>query len=100
MNIFRSANRNGCRDPLILQARYPARGYGRFSMLYVKNVPGWERAVRVVAGLAMIGCGLFGLKGLPVGYLIAAVGGFTLLTGFVGFCPMCAMAGRRRDPKE
>jgi hypothetical protein len=69
-------------------------------MLYVKNVPGWERAVRVVAGLAMIACGLFGLKGLPVGYLIAAVGIFTLLTGFVGFCPMCAIAGRRLDSKK
>jgi hypothetical protein len=69
-------------------------------MLYVKNVPGWERAVRVVAGLAMIACGLFGLKGLPIGYLIAAVGAVTLLTGFVCFCPMCAMAGRRGGAKK
>ena len=69
-------------------------------MLYVKNVPAWERAVRVVAGLAMIGCGLLGLKGLAIGYLIAAVGAFTLLTGFVGFCPMCAMAGRRPGTKK
>jgi hypothetical protein len=69
-------------------------------MLYVKNLPAWERAVRVVAGLAMIGCGLFGLKGLAIGYLIAAVGASTLLTGFVGFCPMCAMAGRRPSTKK
>jgi hypothetical protein len=69
-------------------------------MLYVKNVPAWERAARVAAGLAMIACGLLGLKGLAIGYLIAAVGGFTLLTGFVGFCPMCAMAGRRADTKK
>ena len=69
-------------------------------MLYVKNVPGWERAVRVVAGVAMIACGLLGLKGLMVGYLIAASGVVTLLTGFVGFCPMCAMAGRRLDTEK
>jgi hypothetical protein len=69
-------------------------------MLYVKNVPAWERAVRVVAGLAMIACGFFGLKGLAIGYLIAAVGALTLLTGFVGFCPMCAMSGRRLGNKE
>ena len=69
-------------------------------MFYVKNVPAWERAVRVVAGLAMLACGLFGLKGLAIGYLIAAVGAFTLLTGFVGFCPMCAMAGRRLGTKK
>ena len=69
-------------------------------MLYVKNVPGWERTVRVVAGLAMIACGLLGLKGLAIGYLIASVGGVTLLTGFVGFCPMCAMAGRRLDTRK
>ena len=35
-------------------------------MLYVKNVPAWERTVRVVAGLVMIACGLFGLVLKPV----------------------------------
>ena len=68
-------------------------------MFYVKNVPGWERAVRVVAGLAMIGFGLAGpgIAGSTVGYAIAASGVVALLTGFVGFCPMCAMVGRRLD---
>ena len=69
-------------------------------MFYVKNVPAWERAVRVVAGLAMLACGLFGFNGLAIGYLIAAVGVFTLLTGFVGFCPMCAVAGRRPGTRK
>jgi hypothetical protein len=64
-------------------------------MFYVKNVPGWERVLRVIAGLAMIACGLLGLKGLPIGYLLAGSGVLTMLTGFFGFCPMCAMAGRR-----
>ena len=65
-------------------------------MLYHKNLPGWERVVRVAAGAAMIACGLLGLRGMPIGYLIACVGVITGVTGFVGFCPACALAGRRQ----
>lgn len=70
-------------------------------MFYTKNLPGWERALRVLAGLLMLGCGLLGLQGLWIGYLVAAAGVATGLTGFVGFCPMCAMVGRRlpRSPQ-
>jgi hypothetical protein len=64
-------------------------------MFYRKNLPGWERAMRVVGGVVMIGCGLLGLFGTPIGYLIAAAGAVTVMTGFFGFCPMCAMVGRR-----
>lgn len=64
-------------------------------MIYQKNLPGWERAMRVVAGAIMGGCGLYMFPGLPLGYLIAAAGCMTALTGFFGFCPMCAVAGRR-----
>lgn len=68
-------------------------------MFYRKNLPRWERGVRVVAGAAMIACGLLGdLPGTVAGYAIAASGVVTLLTGFVGFCPMCAMVGRRLPP--
>jgi Protein of unknown function (DUF2892) len=64
-------------------------------MFYRKNLPGWERAVRVVGGAAMMACGFLGLSGMPIGYLIACSGVVTALTGFVGFCPMCAMVGRK-----
>ena len=64
-------------------------------MLYRKDLPGWERTMRVVGGAAMVACGLLGLSGMPIGYLIAGAGLVTALTGFVGFCPMCAMAGRK-----
>jgi hypothetical protein len=49
----------------------------------------------------MIACGLFGMPGLPgtpgamAGCLIAGAGAVAILTGFFGFCPMCAMVGRR-----
>ena len=64
-------------------------------MLYVKNVPVWERVMRVVAGVAMVACGLIVLGSGPVGWLSAGAGVVTALTGFVGFCPMCAVAGRK-----
>jgi hypothetical protein len=64
-------------------------------MFYRKNLPGWERTARVLGGVAMIGWGLVSLQGMPIGYLIAGAGVVTAMTGFFGFCPMCAMAGRR-----
>jgi uncharacterized membrane protein len=64
-------------------------------MFYRKNLRGWERAMRVIGGAVMIGYGLAGLPGLPVGYLLTGTGATAILTGFFGFCPMCAMVGRR-----
>jgi len=64
-------------------------------MFYAKNLPLWERALRVLAGVLMLAFGLIGLPGLLMGYLVAGAGVVTALTGFVGFCPMCAMAGRK-----
>ena len=70
-------------------------------MFYRKNLPGWERAMRTVGGVVMIAYGLLGMPGLPgmpgtmAGYLIAGTGVVATLTGFFGFCPMCAMVGRR-----
>ena len=69
-------------------------------MFYRKNLPGWERAMRAVGGALMIAYGLFGTPGLPgmpgamAGYLIAGTGVVAILTGFFGFCQMCAMVGR------
>ena len=64
-------------------------------MIYTKNVPPVERTLRVLVGFALIALGLVGMKGTPLGYILAASGVVALLTGFVGFCPMCALAGRR-----
>jgi uncharacterized membrane protein YeiB len=70
-------------------------------MFYRKNLPGWERAVRSVGGVVMIAYGLLGMPvllsmpGTMAGYLIAGTGVIAILTGFFGFCPMCAMVGRR-----
>ncbi len=68
------------------------------SAFYVKNVPGWERALRVLMGLAAAGFSLFSFAG-PMGWLLAASALGLAVTGLVGFCPMCAMVGRRLDNK-
>ena len=65
-------------------------------MLYPKNVPNWERAIRVVLGIVLIAVAVvqqpFGLLGVII---LIASGVVTLATGFVGWCPACALVGRK-----
>lgn len=68
------------------------------SAFYVKNVPGWERALRIVGGAAAAGFALYSFAG-TTGWLLAASAAGFAVTGLVGFCPMCAMVGRRLDKK-
>ena len=72
---------------------------GRKNMLYRKNIPGWERAVRVIAGLMMIAVGLFWMRGSAMVYVLAAMGVMAAMTGFIGYCPMCSIAGRTLEQK-
>ena len=65
-------------------------------MVYVKNVPMWERAVRVMMGAAMAAGGFFGLHGGVTGYGLVAMGAMAAATGFFGFCPACASSGESR----
>jgi membrane protein implicated in regulation of membrane protease activity len=64
-------------------------------MLYFKNnLPVWERAVRLIFGIGLCLAALFA----PVAWMTwagIAAGLVAAGTGFVGFCPMCAMVGRR-----
>ena len=69
-------------------------------MLYRKNIPGWERGVRIVAGAMMIAAGFLVLPRSPLAYMVAAMGAMVVLTGFVGYCPMCSIAGRRLPEKH
>ncbi len=63
-------------------------------MFYQKNVPAWERGIRVMMGAALAVVGIFCVHSL-LGYVVAAMGAMVALTGFFGFCPACAMVGRR-----
>jgi hypothetical protein len=63
-------------------------------MLYRKNVYAWEQMIRLIAGVAMVGAGFLLVREWP-GYIIAAAGLYTALTGVFGYCPACAMIGRK-----
>lgn len=69
-------------------------------MFYVKNLPPFERVLRIFGGLVLIISGMFyfqgGLGGLW-GILSAGSGAVSIATGFLGFCPACAMVGRKLD---
>lgn len=64
-------------------------------MFYIKNVPVWERLLRVLVGLAIavLAYRSFGLSTTGIILELSAV--FTAMTGFIGFCPMCALVGRK-----
>lgn len=64
-------------------------------MWYRKNVASPERWARVIVGALMIACGLVGLHASSLGLLLAATGAVSLVTALFGYCPACAIAGRR-----
>ena len=64
-------------------------------MFYVKNLPTWERIIRVMMAIALAAYGFLGLGTTTAGYVAMGMGVMMLMTAFLGFCPMCAMAGRK-----
>lgn len=63
-------------------------------MIYVKNLPLWERLLRFGFGMAAAVYAALNIGG-ALGWAIAAGGVGAVLTGIFGFCPACALAGRR-----
>jgi hypothetical protein len=70
-------------------------------MSYRKNVGSKESWARVIGGALIVACALTQIGPTLLGLVLAASGVFTALTGLVGFCPACAMAGRKQleDPR-
>ncbi len=65
-------------------------------MFFIKrNLPTWERAVRIIAGIVVGAAVAAGLTMGLITWLALATAGTLVLTAFVGFCPACAMVGRR-----
>lgn len=65
-------------------------------MFFLKrNLPSWERATRIAIG-ALIVWGIMhsSLNGAVLWGAIATAATM-VLTAFIGFCPACAMIGRR-----
>jgi len=68
-------------------------------MFYQKNLPLCERVLRVLIGIIVIAVTLsLSLAGWIKALIIASAATF-LFFGFIGFCPMCAMVGRKLDAK-
>jgi len=68
-------------------------------MLYRKNVPNWERALRIALSLGAFVMGLI-IWGKPGALALTAGGIGLLLTGFFGFCPACALVGRKIKSRD
>jgi len=66
-------------------------------MFFIKrNLPHWERALRIVMGLLIAAAVYLGLFSAGIlGWAAIATAATLVLTAFVGFCPACAMVGRR-----
>ncbi|MFZ6843270.1 YgaP family membrane protein [Undibacterium sp. RuTC16W] len=68
-------------------------------MLYVKNVPGWERVLRILAGVIAIAASIYFFDG-KLALMLALSAAGMVMSGLFGFCPMCAMVGRRLDRRD
>lgn len=65
-------------------------------MLYRKNIYAWEQWTRIVLGVALIALALFGPPGGWISWIIGLAGVSAATTGVFGWCPACAMVGRRQ----
>jgi len=65
----------------------------------MKNEASWDRIVRVVAGVGLVGFGI-GVFASPWSWLVAVVGAVLLVTGIVGVCPLYAMLHLRTNGGE
>ena len=50
-----------------------------------------DRMIRVVAGIILLGLGLFGVVTGTLGLVFKILGSLALLTGLIGFCPVYAL---------
>jgi hypothetical protein len=64
------------------------------SAFYAKNVPPAERVLRLLVSIVAIVIAFIALDGAWRPIVAAGAGAFAL-TGLVGFCPACAMIGRK-----
>lgn len=66
-------------------------------MFYKKNVPSWERALRLVIGALGLAYAAINWDGSLLAVGLGMMGATLAASGLVGFCPMCAMVGRKLD---
>ncbi|HZG19300.1 MAG TPA: DUF2892 domain-containing protein [Herbaspirillum sp.] len=64
-------------------------------MFFKKNLAKWERALRLCAGLAVVGAAFLIPFLHEIQWPTIGVGALVACTGCIGFCPMCALFGRK-----
>lgn len=64
-------------------------------MLYRKNMNRPESLLRIAGGLALAAVALWWQGAAPLGLVLAASGIGTAISGAFGYCPACALVGRR-----
>ncbi len=55
------------------------------------NESSWDRLIRVVLGIALVGLNLGSVVTGSWGLILLAVGAILILTGLTGFCPLYAL---------
>ena len=64
-------------------------------MTFKRNVPGWERGLRAACGIVLLVVAtLMPLAGWQL-WAVLAGGARLLVSALAGFCPACALVGRR-----
>ena len=66
-------------------------------IFYTKNVPDWERVLRLGLGMAALAFAVMNWHTSPLAVGAGVVGAMLALSGLIGFCPACAMVGRKLD---
>lgn len=68
-------------------------------MLFI-NEAGWDRTLRIVAGIVLLVLGFGGAIGGTAGTVVGIVGFVPLVTGLLGWCPLYALFGFRTSRKQ
>nr|WP_198982296.1 DUF2892 domain-containing protein [Herbaspirillum sp. ASV7] len=69
-------------------------------MFYMKNVPTAERILRVFIGAVALAVAALNWGGSALAIGAGVVGAMLAMSGLVGFCPMCALVGRKLDKER
>ena len=64
-------------------------------MVRRKNMGSKESWARLIGGSLIVACSLAQVGPTLLGLVLASGGALVALTGLLGFCPACAMAGRK-----
>ena len=67
-------------------------------MFYIKNLYTWERILRTIFSILVAVLPFF--TELPAPWAWTVVGISLAITGIIGWCPMCAMFGRKIKKQE